>query len=430
MEVLTACARSDYIIIDMVTIIEEMLEQDKQERPSAKDLRRRCQKALKKADDLLATGGNSYPPAFRTTSEFHLQPRTPPEPPPRLDRRGLGIHVSPSGVVNGSGSPEPLGKGFASLPSSARQSELDHNYALSIDSLASERSPSGSHGFENSAGSPQYSSTQQFVGAVGKRPATNEPGSHTGSNGIPTAGSITRNDEVPFKTQTQPQHSETKRHTTIDEVHSWILKKKSGARIYSTFEDLLTLRTLRNRDQVCIVRVYLTNAVLTKQIFLIDDSLSMKEYWPQVRKTFEVLGYIVKCAGPNGIELFFTDSKGCYRHKDRKRLLRHFDAVQLRRQGDMGPALSRILDQCMKSRPWEAIGIQHKSAVNIYVLTDGVWNGEDGSLCGIPDAIKQTVEKMATKNSIGIQFIQFGHNQTGTRRLETLDDGLGSEVIM
>jgi hypothetical protein len=38
--------------------------------------------------------------------------------------------------------------------------------------------------------------------------------------------------------------------------------------------------------------------------------------------------------------------------------------------------------------------------------------------------------KMTTRNSIRIQFIQFGHNDTSTRQLQLVDDGLKEKDIM
>jgi hypothetical protein len=38
--------------------------------------------------------------------------------------------------------------------------------------------------------------------------------------------------------------------------------------------------------------------------------------------------------------------------------------------------------------------------------------------------------KMTTQNSIRIQFIQFGHDDAGTRRLQLVDDGLKEKDIM
>jgi hypothetical protein len=158
----------------------------------------------------------------------------------------------------------------------------------------------------------------------------------------------------------------------------------------------------------------------------------MRTHWRKVRKTFEVLGYLVKKADPDGMELFFTNSDTTGRSRDRDKLLRRFDSVQHRDQGGLESALSEILDRFTDDRSLAHVLRLHKGrAVNIYVLTDGIWEGENESLCGIDDAIRQTVAKMktTTRKMIGIQFIQFGNNATGTRRLRVLDDGLGEDIM-
>lgn len=157
----------------------------------------------------------------------------------------------------------------------------------------------------------------------------------------------------------------------------------------------------------------------------------MQEHWAHVRKTFEVLGYVVKHADPDGMELFFTNWTKSDRQKDREKLLRLFDCVKTCGQGGMEITLSKILDKCTRKRPLASIiGPGKDRGVNIYILTDGIWNGEDDSLCGIPEAIKQTVARMNTRYSIGIQFIQFGNNPYGSHRLKRLDDGLEEKNIM
>jgi hypothetical protein len=156
----------------------------------------------------------------------------------------------------------------------------------------------------------------------------------------------------------------------------------------------------------------------------------MRKYWPQVQKAFEVLAYLVKDADPNGIELYFTNSSASGQQKNRAKLLRLLQSVQIRGQSGLESSLSKILDRCIRPGLLHPLLGRSRRGVNIYVFTDGVWNGEDDTLCGIDEAIMRTAAKMTTRNSIGIQFIQFGHNATGTRRLRMLDDGLREKDIL
>jgi hypothetical protein len=156
----------------------------------------------------------------------------------------------------------------------------------------------------------------------------------------------------------------------------------------------------------------------------------MEKHWSQIQKAFEVLAYLVKDADPNGMELYFTNSDASGQQKNRTKLLRLLQSVQIRGQGGLESSLSKILDRCIRPGLLHPLLGRARHSVNIYVFTDGVWNGEDDTLCGIDDAIMRTAAKMTTRNSIGIQFIQFGDNETGTQRLQILDDGLREKNIM
>jgi hypothetical protein len=54
-EVRRACSRSDYIISELIPIIEDMLAENPKTRPNAKRVRKRCRQALDRVSRLLAT---------------------------------------------------------------------------------------------------------------------------------------------------------------------------------------------------------------------------------------------------------------------------------------------------------------------------------------------------------------------------------------
>ena len=58
----------------------------------------------------------------------------------------------------------------------------------------------------------------------------------------------------------------------------------------------------------------------------------------------------------------------------------------------------------------------------VYVFTDGVWEGT----CRVGPKICDLIQhlKGADEHQVGVQFIQFGRDQKGTRRLRYLDEGL------
>ncbi|KAH7393820.1 hypothetical protein DE146DRAFT_616618 [Phaeosphaeria sp. MPI-PUGE-AT-0046c] len=359
-EVLRACGRDDYFINEMVAIVTDMLD-EVVDRPSAKMVRRRCRQAIQRADELTT----SFPTIFLKESELMSRPRTPPEVPPGFGHSGLHIDLNSQPNVHASERPRSAEHSPSSPSGSFERSVYTRNPHNSIDTMMSCGSPISKY--------------------------------HR------TSGRLSSSDLDPI------HGMETKPHATIEEVLAAIEKKKNGVYNGTILRDLQSLPSLNDRDQ----------------IFLIDNSPSMQQHWPQVRKAFEALGYIVKCADPDGMELYFTNWNRGGRSRDRRKLLQLFQSVKLQGEGSIEPALSKILDEYTRDNPFTAL-VRKRRRVNIYILTDGIWTGEDGSLCGIDEAIKRTVKekKMNTRNSMGIQFIQFGNNPTGTYRLNTLDDGL------
>lgn len=173
-------------------------------------------------------------------------------------------------------------------------------------------------------------------------------------------------------------------------------------------------------------------------MFIIDDALSMLDHWNDVESVFEVLAKIVKSADPDGIDLHFTMSDEVYNSKnkwgvnsssklvghvrDRRRKIRGSVNITYRLDAILGPYIAKLTNAYPRGgtvRP-----------LNLYVLTDGVWEPE----CDPSSAVKNLVDKLRrfgySKDSkqVGIQFISFGKNTEGLKRLSDLDDNLGQEM--
>jgi hypothetical protein len=166
------------------------------------------------------------------------------------------------------------------------------------------------------------------------------------------------------------------------------------------------------------------------QAFLIDDSLSMKPHWKGVQKVFEALSYIVKETDPNGIDLYFTISLDYEQNsKSTTGLLRMIKTRTLQSNTDINLRLSAILNKykAALAKPRSLLLLHNKPVrpLTLYILTDGVWESE----CNPERLIKSLVEKMIElgqdKLQVGLQFISFGNNSIGLKRMERLDSGLG-----
>lgn len=180
-----------------------------------------------------------------------------------------------------------------------------------------------------------------------------------------------------------------------------------------------------------------------------DDSATMSEHWNNVKDVIQALGYLVKESDRDTMDLYFTNSSEEAHCEDTSTLMSTLDRVTPgSNKCDMKRALGMILEkhhpENMKEqekntkkqeKKWKPFSSKKKKrkkkekrGVNIYVLTDGVWQERPPPLCGVEKPIKIMVEKLTAhgwlESHVGIEFISFGSHPTGIKRLKRLDSGL------
>src|ERR1700744_4712885 len=118
-------------------------------------------------------------------------------------------------------------------------------------------------------------------------------------------------------------------------------------------------------------------------MFLIDDSITMKDHWNAVIELFNVLAYIAKRLDDNRLEMFFTVSPGVKKFKNTTPAVIHLQGITPSNYSNIDLRLGILLDE------YKAKMLQHynklKSAyrvrrprlkpLSLYVLTDGAWPG-------------------------------------------------------
>ncbi|KAF5713745.1 serine threonine kinase [Fusarium globosum] len=134
------------------------------------------------------------------------------------------------------------------------------------------------------------------------------------------------------------------------------------------------------------------------QVLVIDDYESMREHKRKAAETARVVSYSVKVSDKDSIDLYFA-SDSCNPQK------------------------------CQKSSDVEA-KINNKATANgmkptsIYIFTDGIWGPEHNT--GVEEVIHESIqlliEKKAKPADLMFQFIQFGRDPQGSKRLKLLDD--------
>jgi hypothetical protein len=166
----------------------------------------------------------------------------------------------------------------------------------------------------------------------------------------------------------------------------------------------------------------------------------MRPHWPAVLSLFGDLAYLIKKEklDPDGSELYFTVSDEWKRKKDTTDLKDMVSARAKHLGNNSNPA--RRLDWHLKKYEEELEEYENsRSRVvsfskpvrpkNIYIFTDGVWQPGETCLDRIKRPIKRLVDTLeavrAPDDQIGLQFIQFGNDEVGTRRMVILDEQLG-----
>jgi hypothetical protein len=157
----------------------------------------------------------------------------------------------------------------------------------------------------------------------------------------------------------------------------------------------------------------------------------MREHWDEVKRVFDLLGYIVKDSDPDGIELFFTKSAKQYKSTATTKLMKTIEERRLEGSTNIGSRLGDILqkyqgklDNQAQSRSLFSLSRSELRPMNIYVLTDGLWQPKSDAEAPIKNLVSKLKERGKLKEQVGIQFIQFGNDAEATERLKRLDSGL------
>lgn len=177
------------------------------------------------------------------------------------------------------------------------------------------------------------------------------------------------------------------------------------------------------------------------QIFVVDDSNTMrKHHWPQVVEAVQALGYLVKHADPDGVELFFTSRPWKPKKSGGKEitsLVRSLEEHGPKRpegpcnmESSLGPILDHVKNGLTKGSMFRQQ--TNRRGINVYILTDGIWQGGTDIRCGVEEPIKNLSKMMQelgkNRTTVALQFIQLGDDVVGEERLRYLDDTLGNQL--
>ncbi|KAF2103948.1 kinase-like protein [Rhizodiscina lignyota] len=214
------------------------------------------------------------------------------------------------------------------------------------------------------------------------------------------------------------------RYLSVLEAEKWYQKmKRESSSILRSPTSARNGRSLEESDLVNELRGM-------NHVFLIDDAVSMKPHWPNVKTLFGPLAYLIKQErlDEDGLDLRFTiNTKSLSGQKKTTPLINLVsNTVPSKVESDLPKQLDKLLSEY--KRKLNRFGLAKTllgptRGLQIYVFTDGVWQAEsyDAAEKSIRSLIQALDENNQPQKNVGIQFIRFGNDKEGKRRLERLD---------
>ena len=173
----------------------------------------------------------------------------------------------------------------------------------------------------------------------------------------------------------------------------------------------------------------------------------MEPHWRELAALLDPLAYMTKSGDDDGVELYFMTDRRSKKSKNSSDLVKFLDKIEPQGKADarirLGEMLQRYQGDIQAHPPSRSTStlsnlfrpkFQSKAKgvkpLSIYVMTTGVW--QPG--CELDSIIESLVAKIVACNvpaaPIGIQFIRFGNDPEGIKRLKHLDDELGLDLLV
>lgn len=129
----------------------------------------------------------------------------------------------------------------------------------------------------------------------------------------------------------------------------------------------------------------------------------------------------------DGLDLYFTISNVTQtKVKKTSKLLPIVEVNKQRGNSttDINFRLTKILNEYTSNLERKRWYQSEPKPLSLYILTDGMWEDECNAIEPIRNAVRTLEDLRKDERQIGIQFISFGNDPAGLRRMEHLDDGL------
>ena len=166
----------------------------------------------------------------------------------------------------------------------------------------------------------------------------------------------------------------------------------------------------------------------------------MEPHRDQVEMVLETLWPIVAKHDPDGPDLYITTDMKKLKPKFDYQMLKELKSRPAKDAPDMRHCFAQIIENYqnqfgirnIKSKllHWKDTPSKGPRKLSLYVLTDGVWQTRTDLQQVIRTLVDHLTEHKLTNKQNGIQFIRFGNDERGIKRLEKLDSGLNLKLYV
>ncbi|KAL8908992.1 MAG: hypothetical protein Q9171_005222 [Xanthocarpia ochracea] len=207
-------------------------------------------------------------------------------------------------------------------------------------------------------------------------------------------------------------------------VNEGLKIKREKQRTHAKYpgEDMIPDEILKKRDHVV----------------LIDNGESMQPLRPQVEEVVELLSTLTQPYDPDGLDLYLTTESSKLRPKTPEKFLQYLRARPANGFPDFRQRFAKIIEnyQSKFGKSNYRKKLMHPNStpsrnprpLSLYVLTDGVWDPKCTLITEIQNLVALLQENKLPNKYVGIQFIRFGNDREGKKRLKKLDAKLGLQL--
>lgn len=146
----------------------------------------------------------------------------------------------------------------------------------------------------------------------------------------------------------------------------------------------------------------------------------MRPHKADVADMVGLLAWILKDFDPDGIELRLAVADQGFNSKNSSSLVDSLTRSTFQATCNMAHCLGRIFEEYKERIRQHAPGFPARP-MNIYVLTNGIWQHRCEVEEQITDFVRFLIANRANRRQVGIQFVRFGEDEVGKARLRALD---------